>query len=86
MHDIDRIYEILRIQGETLARISQSQEDTRERLFGGAGQPGAIPYLHAEVSKHSKQLTFYRGVLAAVSFLLTTAVAWAGVVISKHVK
>ena len=94
MADLDRIYEMLRqqgetlrIQGETLARIDESQKNTHDRLFQGSGNiPGAIPYLFAEVSKHGRQITFWRGALAVISVVFTTAMAWAGTVLAKHVK
>jgi len=98
MPDLGHIYdmlkdqnEVMRKQAETLSAIAQSQNDTRERLFGGNGQPGALHYLNDEigktnavVAKHSSQIIFWRGALAVMSFLLTTAVAWAGIVLGKH--
>ena len=100
MPDLDHIFEVLQDQNKTLARqgemlasIAQSQNDTRERLFGANGQPGAIHYLNTEigktnlmVAKHTDQIAFWRGALAIVSFLLTTALAWGGIVLGKHVK
>jgi len=35
---------------KTLARIEQSQKDTTQRLFGGDGQTGVLPYM-AEAAK-----------------------------------
>ena len=89
MADFDRIYDILREQGETLARIDQSQQDTRERLFGAAGQPGALHFLQNEIAetkadigktnlavdKHAKQIAFWRGALVIVGVIWTTLVA-----------
>lgn len=77
----------LKQQGELLAAISQSQQDTRERLFGGPGPtPGAIPYLYERVGKHEKQINFWRGALGVVGFggtaMITGLIAW----LSKHVK
>lgn len=88
--DPDRIYDILQRQGETLARIDQSQQDTRERLFGANGQPGALHFLQNEiaetnavVAKHGKQLQFWRGAIAVVGIIWTALVAMAAVII-KH--
>lgn len=87
MSDFDRIYDILRTQGETLARIDENQRNMHERLFVGSGDiPGAVPYLFATVSKHSTQITFWRGALAVISLLFTTALAWGGTVLARHVK
>lgn len=98
MIDADRIYELLRIQGETLATIVQSQQDTKERLFGANGQPGALLFLQNEitktngvvsttndlVAKHTDQISFWRGAIAAIAMLFTSAAAWAGIVLSRH--
>jgi hypothetical protein len=91
MADLDRIYDILQRQGETLARIDQSQQDTRERLFGANGQPGALHFLQTEISgtneivaKHGKQIQFWRGAMSIISLILTTALAWGGIVLGKH--
>lgn len=84
MADLDRIYDMLQQQGETLARIDQSQRDTHERLFGASGVPGVIPYLHGEVTKHNRQIAFWRGALAIISVLFTAALAWAGSVLGRH--
>ena len=90
MADLERIYDILRTQGETLARIDQSQQDTRERLFGGNGQPGAIHFLQTEivatndtVARHGKQIQFWKGAVAVLTLFWTAAVAVAAAVI-KH--
>lgn len=74
MSDNNHTYEILQLlkeQGEMLARIDENQKNTNERLFGSNG---AIPYLHGEVSKHGRQITFWKGCIAVLTFL------WAGVV------
>jgi hypothetical protein len=84
MADTDRIYDILRTQGETLARIQQSQEDTRERLFGSAGAPGAIPHLQQMVARHETRINFWRGAIAILSVLWTAAMAYGAVVLGKH--
>lgn len=100
MPDLDHIFNVLQDQNKTLAAqgallasISRGQEDTRERLFGANGQPGALYFLSQEigktnvvVGKHTDQISFWRGALAIVTVLLTTAMAWAGVVLGKHVK
>lgn len=49
MTDLDPIYELLRAQGETLARIDERQQNTSERLFGANGQPGALHFLQTEI-------------------------------------
>lgn len=69
---------------EDVSHIKSSQEDTRKRLFGGDGEIGAIPYLHAEVKKHTSQITFWKGGLAVMSFLWAAAIAWGSAVISRH--
>jgi hypothetical protein len=84
MADIDRIYDILRTQGETLATIRQSQEDTREQLFGAAGRPGAIPHLQQVVAQHESRINFWRGAIAILSFMWTAAMAYGAVVLGKH--
>lgn len=71
-------------QGKCLARIQQSQDDTHERLFGGNGIVGHLPYLHTEVAAHGRQLTFYKGGLAILSFLWAAALAVAGAVFKRH--
>ena len=91
--DYDRIYDSLERanatlakQGETLATISQAQCDMKERLFGGGGQLGSVPFLHGEIKEvqtvladHTSKFTFYRGVAAVVTFMWT---AGAGVVLA----
>jgi hypothetical protein len=69
---------------QDVAHIKQSQEDTRTRLFGGDGAVGAIPYLHTEVSKHGRQLTFWRGAVAVLTFMWSAAIAWGSVILSRH--
>lgn len=89
--EMDRFYdllqrqgEILKAHGELLATIEQSQVDTRERLFGSAGSPGVIQYLHAEVARHSKQITFWKGGIAVLTLLWGAAVAYGSVIIGKQ--
>jgi hypothetical protein len=87
MADQDRIYEILRKQGEMLAmleRIDERQQNTHERLFGANGLPGVIPYLHTEVARHTRQIAFWKGGLAILTFLWGAALAWGGIIISKR--
>ena len=84
MADLENIYDILRHQSETLARIDQSQKDTHERLFGANGVPGAIPYLAEQTKKQGKQIEFWRGALAVLTFLWTGAVAIAAAMIKRH--
>lgn len=55
---MDRLFDLmteqgkaLSEQGKTLSAMNQSLTDTKERLFGANGQPGAIGYLHAEHAK-----------------------------------
>lgn len=88
MTDYDRIYDLLQRQGETLARIDQSQADTKERLFGSNGQPGAIQFLHGEigktneaVGKQGRQIQFWRGALSVITFVFTGLLSWVGIVI-----
>jgi len=89
--DIDNIYEMLHKQGETLATIAQSQVDTKERLFGANGQPGALHFLQTEISEtqkivsdHTSKFTFYRGAVAVLTFLWSAGVALAAVVLNRH--
>lgn len=91
MSDLGRIYEVLAEQnrtmaeqGKTLAAISQSMTDTRERLFGANGLPGALTKLETTVVRHTDQISFWRGSIAVIAFVLTTALAWAGVIIGRH--
>jgi len=96
--DIDRIYasldrvnDALVEQGRQLAVISQGQNDTRERLFGANGQPGALHFMQGEiaetnkvVAKHTGQLTFYRGAIAVLVFVWSAAVGIAVAIINHH--
>lgn len=82
---------ILTSQGNTLAAIAQSQDDTHERLFGASGQPGALHLLatqiaetKATVSTHTEQITFWRGGMAVLGFLWTAAIALAAIVFKRH--
>ncbi len=86
----DRIYELLHKQGEMLARIDQSQQDTRERLFGTNGQPGALQFLQNEISatntvveRHGKTIAYWKGALALLAVLWTGAIA-VGAAVLKH--
>lgn len=88
---MDRFYELLRDQGnilrqqeKTLATISQAQLDTHERLFGANGQPGIIQVMHTDVSRHTRQISFWRGGLAVVTFLWAAAMAFGSVMLGKH--
>jgi hypothetical protein len=96
--EMDRFFHLLQeqsrtltAQGNTLAAIAQSQQDTHERLFGGNGQSGALQFLATEindtkatVATHTKQITFWRGGLAVLTFLWGAAVAVAAVVLKRH--
>ncbi len=88
--ELDRFFDLLqgqseelKTQGKLLATIQQSQADTHERLFGSGQAPGAIPYLHGEVSKHGRQIIFWKGAIAVLTVLWTGAVALAAAII-KH--
>lgn len=79
--EISRVFDILQEQGRTLkdqgmllAAIAQSQKDTNVRL-----EP-----LYDTVETHSRQIAFWRGSLAILTVLFTSAMAWAGIVIGKH--
>ena len=89
--EMDRFFSLLQEQNRTLteqgnmlAAIQQSQADTHERLFGGNGTPGIISYLHTEVAEHGKQIRFWKGAIAVLTFLWTAAIAFASAVIGKH--
>jgi hypothetical protein len=91
MSELDRFFDLLHEQGrsihrqgEMLATIAQDQKDTRARLFGESGQPGAIQYLHTQVSAQGKQITFWKGALAVMAFVWTAAVAVAVAVVKGH--
>ncbi len=40
---------------KTLARIEQSQKDTTQRLFGGDGQAGVLPYMAEQARTVAKE-------------------------------
>ncbi len=40
---------------ESLARIEQSQKDTTQRLFGGEGQVGILPYMAEQAKTVAKE-------------------------------
>lgn len=89
--EMDRLFDLLQEQGralseqgKTLAKIEQSQEDTRARLFGSQNEPGAIPFLYKETARHSKQINFWKGAIAVLSFVWTAAVAYATTVLKRH--
>jgi len=96
--EMDRFFNLLQeqsrtltAQGNTLAAIAQSQEDTHERLFGGNGQPGALHYLATEindtkatVATHTRQLNFWKGGIAVLGFLWSAAIATAAIVFKRH--
>lgn len=81
--NIERIYDILMEQGKTLARISESQENTRAALHFFQAE---VDKTNTIVAKHTDQINFWRGSLAVITVMFTSAMAWAGVVISKHAK
>lgn len=85
---MDRFFDLLKeqskelkTQGQLLAAIQQSQADAHERLLG---EHGAIPYLHGEVSKHGRQITFWKGAIAVLTFMWGAAVAAAAAIYSHH--
>jgi hypothetical protein len=91
MSELDRFFDLLQEQsrtlthqGELLARIEQDQKDTRGRLFGENGQPGAIKYLHDQVSKHGSQIAVWRGAIGVLALLWTAATAFAVTLLNKH--
>ena len=71
-------------QGQLLATIKQDQVDTRARLFGENGQPGAIQYLHTQVSQHSKQISIWRGALGVLAVMWAAAVTVAAAMLKSH--
>ena len=83
-NDTDRLYSLLMEQTSTLAKISQSQEDLRERLFGADGNPGIIQHFGTELGDHSKQLGYIKGAVAAITLIWTTVVAIVAAVIKGH--
>jgi hypothetical protein len=86
MPDLDRIYTMLKDQGELLAAIKTSQDYTHKRLFGGEGERGTIPHLYATVAEHGTTINRWKGALTVLSVIWTCVLAWGGVVISKHAK
>ena len=90
-NQLDRFFNLLQEQGktlakqgETLARMDQSMSDTHERLFGGGNTPGAIPYLYTQVEKHSRQITFWKGAIAVLTFFWGVGVTYASGVLIKR--
>lgn len=90
-NETDRIYDqlksqndMLHSQGVLLATLVQSQKDTHERLFGEGGTGGHITYLHGEVSKHSKQIVFWRGALSVLGVLWAAMVSLGCVLLNRH--
>jgi hypothetical protein len=98
MDNTDRIYDLLQKQTEALhaqgvqmATVVQLQLDQKERLFGANGQPGIIKFLQDEIAEnketletHTKQITLWRGGLAVMGVVWTTALAYGGVIIGRH--
>jgi len=89
--EMDRFFNLLQeqgrtltAQGNTLAAIAQSMEDTHERLFGTDGLATEINETQATVATHTKQLNFWRGGLAVLGFLWGAAVAVAAVMFKRH--
>jgi hypothetical protein len=56
---------------QALGRIEQAQKDTTQRLFGGDGQQGAIPYM----ASAAKELTVRVGALETWK---TGTIKWVG--------
>ena len=73
--DTDRLYSLLLEQTSTLAKISQSQEDLRERLFGADGNPGIIQHFSLQLADHSKTLGYAKGAAAILTLLWSGAIA-----------
>ena len=64
------------LQTGTLAKIKQSQEDLRERLFGAAGgNPGIIQHFGLQLADHSKTLGYAKGAAAILTLLWSGAIA-----------
>ena len=76
----------LKTQGEAIVKMSESLSNTHDRLFGEGQTPGVIPYLFSEVNKHGRQITFWKGGIAVLTFMWGAVLTWGGVVISKHAK
>jgi hypothetical protein len=67
---------------ESLARIEQSQTDTRQRLFGGEGQVGILPYM-AEQAKtvaveSGKRVDGVETRLSAIETFKNGTIRWVG--------
>ena len=73
--DTDRIYDLLMKQTGTLAKIEQSQEDLKERLFGASGNPGIIQHFSLQLADHSKTLGYAKGAAAILTLLWSGAIA-----------
>lgn len=89
--EMDRFFNLLQDQnrvlveqGKILARIEEAQENSHERLFGGPGQPGALHELNVIVATHTRQINFWKGGIAVLTFLWGVVLAWGGVIISKR--
>lgn len=89
--EMDRFFNLLQeqgrtltAQGNTLAAIASSQESTHERLFGDNGLAAEIKETKATVAIHTRQLSYWRGGLAALIFLWGAAIAVAAVVFKRH--
>jgi hypothetical protein len=82
--DNDRIYDLLMQQTSTLAKISQSQDDLKERLFGAGGNPGIIQHYGKEIADHGRQLGYFKGAIAVITLAWTTAVAIIAAIIKTH--
>lgn len=84
MSDNSRIYDLLMEQGKTLARIDQSQDDMKDRLFGTDGLKNQLDKTTTLVFEHEKKLSFWRGGFAVMAFLWSAGVAYAGVILHRH--
>ena len=83
--DTDRIYDLLMLQTGTLAKIEQSQEDLKERLFGASGNPGIIQHFGLQLADHSKTLGYVKGAAAILTLLWSGAIAvLAALIKSNH--
>lgn len=88
MAELDRLFDMLQAQnktlieqGSTLAAIKASQDSTHERLFDSPDSLSAkIEKTDIVVARHSRQISFWRGGLAALAFLWAAAIAVAAVV------
>jgi len=89
--EMDRFFNLLQeqgrtltAQGNTLAAIAQSQEDTHERLFGDNGLATEINETKATVATHTRQLNLWKGGIAVLGFLWSAAIATAAIVFKRH--